>query len=78
MQMATDTAIWEHALRESATIITKDEDFAQRKALTQGSPVVIWVKVADTRRADLRAWFATALPAILPSLERGDTLIELI
>ena len=68
--MATDTAIWEHALRESATIITKDEDFAQRKALTQGGPVVIWVEVANTCWADLRVWFATTLPAILPPLER--------
>jgi predicted nuclease of predicted toxin-antitoxin system len=78
MQTASDAAIWDHALRENTVIITKDEDFAQRKALTLGGPVVIWVRVANTRRTALLAWFATALPVILSALEQGDTLIELV
>jgi predicted nuclease of predicted toxin-antitoxin system len=31
MQAASDASIWDYALRESAAIVTKDEDFAQRK-----------------------------------------------
>ena len=77
MQAASDTAIWDYALREDMAIITKDEDFAQRKALTQSGPAVIWVRWPNTRRSHLLAWFTTALPAILSTLERGDTLIEL-
>jgi predicted nuclease of predicted toxin-antitoxin system len=34
MQAASDAAIWDYALATSAAIITKDEDFAQRKVLT--------------------------------------------
>jgi hypothetical protein len=37
MQTASDTAIWDYALRENVAIITKDEDFAQRKVLAPGT-----------------------------------------
>ena len=30
---ATDSDIWHHAIQQEAAIITKDEDFAQRKVL---------------------------------------------
>jgi len=32
MQTASDAAIWSSALASSTAIVTKDEDFAQRKA----------------------------------------------
>ena len=41
MQAASDTTIWDYALREGAAIITKDEDFAQRKVLTAQGPTVV-------------------------------------
>ncbi len=37
---ASDTAIWNLALRTGAVIVTKDEDFAQRQALSGGGPKV--------------------------------------
>lgn len=77
MQTASDTAIWDYALRENVAIITKDEDFAQRKVLTPGGPVVIWIRVPNTRRSDLLARIDAVLPFIVSALERGDTLIEL-
>ncbi len=76
MQASPDAAIWEYALREGAAIVTKDEDFAQRKNLTRSGPVVVWIRLPNTRRRDLLAWFETILPDILVALERGDTLIE--
>lgn len=39
MQTASDSAVWDYALGESAAIITKDEDFAQRKILARGGAV---------------------------------------
>ena len=38
-------------LSSSAAIVTKDEDFAQRKALTANRPVVVWVRLPNTRGA---------------------------
>jgi len=43
------------SLRASAAIITKDEDFAQRNVLTQKGPVVIWIRLPNTRRRELLA-----------------------
>ena len=76
MQGASDAAIWDHALVSSSAIVTKDEDFAQRKVLTDSGPVVVWIRLPNTRRRDLLAWFVTVLPYILAALARGETLIE--
>jgi len=76
MQAASDTAIWDYALASSAAIVTKDEDFAQRKVLTAAGPVVVWIRLPNTRLRDLFAWFETILPDIVAALERGETLIE--
>lgn len=77
MQTASDTAIWNNALRENGTIITKDEDFARRKVLAPGGPVVIWIRLPNARRSELLRWFDAALPIVMSAVERGDTLIEL-
>lgn len=76
LQMASDAAIWDYALATSAAIITKDEDFAQRKALTAGGPAVVWIRLPNTRRRYLLEWFETVMPRILVALERGETLVE--
>ncbi len=70
--------IWDHALSSSSAIITKDEDFAQRKVLTETGPVVVWIRLPNTRRRDLLAWFETVLPEVLTALARGETLVEVI
>jgi hypothetical protein len=41
-------------------------------------PVVVWLRLPNTRRRPLPAWFEALLPALLVALERGETLIELI
>jgi predicted nuclease of predicted toxin-antitoxin system len=76
MQAASDTAIWDYALTTSAAVITKDEDFAQRKVLTMAGPVVVWIRLPNTRRSELLQWFETVMPQILAALERGETLVE--
>ena len=78
MQAASDAAIWDLALREHAVIVTKDEDFAQRHALTGTGPAVVWIRLRNARRAELLAWFDTALPQIVSALARGETLIEIV
>jgi predicted nuclease of predicted toxin-antitoxin system len=76
MQAAPDTAIWDLATRENAIILTKDEDFAQRRVLTRAGPVIVWIRVPNTRRSALLAWFEAALPNIVAAVQRGETLIE--
>ena len=76
MQAAADAAIWDYALASSSAIVTKDEDFAQRKVLAETGPVVVWIRLPNTRRRDLLAWFGTVLPDVLAALARGETLVE--
>jgi predicted nuclease of predicted toxin-antitoxin system len=73
---ATDDSIRSYAAESSAVIITKDEDFALHRVLHEG-PVVVWVRMGNTRRAELLLRFEIAFPALLAALERGETLVEL-
>lgn len=76
MQSASDAAIWDHASASSAAVVTKDEDFAQRKVLSRTGPVIVWIRLPNTRRRDLLTWFGTVLPDIVAAMEKGETLIE--
>jgi predicted nuclease of predicted toxin-antitoxin system len=76
MQAASDAAIWDYALASSSAIVTKDEDFAQRKVLADNATVVVWIRLPNTRRRDLLAWLEAVLPDVLAALARGETLIE--
>ena len=78
MQAASDAAIWDHALANDAIVITGDEDFQQRRALGGQGPATVWVKVSNTRRRELLAWFEGLLPGIVAALERGERLIEVV
>jgi predicted nuclease of predicted toxin-antitoxin system len=78
LESASDAAIWDFAVAASAVIITKDEDFALRKARADAGPPVVWIRLPNVRRRNLLAWFEKALPDILSALESGETLIELV
>ena len=47
---ASDKDIWDHALAVGAVIVSKDEDFAQRRILASAGPTVVWVRLPNTRR----------------------------
>ena len=78
MQASSDADIWNYASAAGATVVTKDMDFSQRKGLTGQGPAVVWIRLPNTRRRDLLAWFETVLPDVVSALERGETLIEVI
>jgi predicted nuclease of predicted toxin-antitoxin system len=73
---ALDQAIWAYAESLGAIIVSKDEDFAQRKVLRNAGPPVVWVRLRNTRRRELLIWFEAVLPGIIDALERGESLIE--
>ena len=76
MQSWSDGALWDYALASPAVIVTKDEDFAQRRILSDRGPAIVWIRLPNTRRATLLAWFEHTLPDILVALTRGEMLIE--
>jgi predicted nuclease of predicted toxin-antitoxin system len=77
MTSVSDDAIRDYAASVGAVIITKDEDFAVRRLLTDG-PSIVWLRVGNTRRAILLSRFESELPRIVEALERGETLVEIV
>ena len=78
METATNSAIWDFACLNDTVIVTKDEDFTQGKILAPASPVVVWIRLPNTRRRELLAWFETVLLDMVSAIERGETLVELV
>lgn len=78
MASADDRALWDYAVTNSAVIVTKDEDFAIRRALAPTGPAVLWVRRGNTTRRALLAWFEPLLPAVLAAFERGEALVEIV
>jgi len=63
-------------IKINAVIVTKDGDFAVRRVLQEG-PAVIWVRIGNTRRAELLRRIEADFSAMAAALERGETLVEI-
>ena len=74
---ASDAEIWTAAARADAVLMSKDRDFADRAIRLGPPPMVIWLSLGNTSNAHLRAVLASALPAALGLLGRGEKLVEI-
>lgn len=74
---APDRDLWQYALDNGAVIVTKDEDFSLMFAMRGAAPAVVWVRIGNTRRAALLAWFEPLIAQIVDLIESGQKLIEL-
>ena len=77
METASDRAIWNHALKNNAVIITKDEDFVSLVNAQSGTPSVIWVRVGNTGKQALLNWIGPMMGRIITEIESGEKLIEI-
>lgn len=75
---ADDAAIWQLAASDKRVIATKDEDFASRSKLTAAGPQIVWLRVGNCCKAELRAWLEPLLPSIIKALEQGDRLVVVL
>lgn len=57
--------------------MTKDEDFSNMVARGGEAPAVVWVRVRNTRRSVLLAWFEPLIDEIVRLVDDGQRLIEL-
>ncbi len=78
LRAAEDGAIWAHALKTDAIIVTKDEDFAARSAQTENAPTIVWLRVGNTTNRSLRLWFDPRLAGIVQLATQHHRLIEVI
>ena len=57
-------------------LVTKDEDFvAIRQRAKDGVPLV-WLRLRNSSRQALLAWFIPRLPEIVALIDAGESLIE--
>lgn len=72
-----DRELWQYAIDHDAVLITKDEDFATLLLMRGPSPVIVWVRIPNTRRQALLAWFEPLIDTIVELVDAGNRLIEL-
>jgi predicted nuclease of predicted toxin-antitoxin system len=77
LERADDRTIWSHAEQLGAAIVTKDEDFAERRMLAHDGPSVVWIRFGNTTRPELIQRLERLMPSIVAALERGETLVEI-
>ena len=77
MARRSDRDIWAYAHDRGAVIVTKDQDFASRRATEVAGPPIVWLRCGNTRRHELLGWFEQHFSGVLAALERGETLIEI-
>ena len=74
---APDRELWRYALEHGAVVVTKDEDFANMVAVETVGPTIVWVRVGNTRRAALLAWFEPLIDHVVSLVDAGNRIIEL-
>ncbi|MGB2679566.1 MAG: DUF5615 family PIN-like protein [Candidatus Acidiferrum sp.] len=77
LDAANDDEIWNHAAKNSMTLITKDEDFSRRASRPDAPVQVVWVRLGNCRKAALFSAFDSVLPQLLAALEGGNKLVEI-
>ena len=76
LESATDQAIWDFAVKRSAIIVTKDEDFRAMRLMKGRGPAVIWLRIGNTTTPALLNTLSGAWTAIVSALARGEPIIE--
>ncbi|RYF93023.1 MAG: hypothetical protein EON95_10410 [Caulobacteraceae bacterium] len=73
---AADADIWLTCIEAGAVIITKDRDFALRRAATEG-PTVVWIRLGNMRVGEMMRQVRQAWPQALARLKAGRAVVEL-
>ena len=75
---ATDQQIWDEAVSRSAVLVSKDRDFALRRAARNDGPPILWIRVGNVRNRKLIELVLYALPAIVDAIEREEAVVEFV
>lgn len=73
---AEDSDIWDDAVATRTTIITKDQDFAERHLASRSAPVIFWLRIGNTSNRALLTWLLPLWPEVIARIEAGDNLVE--
>jgi predicted nuclease of predicted toxin-antitoxin system len=56
--------------------VTKDAEFAEWSRLREPAPAVLWLRIGNLKKVELRAKLVPLWPELLERLQAGETLIE--
>jgi predicted nuclease of predicted toxin-antitoxin system len=62
---ARDSVIWGLALHSGHVLVTKDEDFAEWSRLREPAPPVLWLRIGNLKKSELRAKLTPLLPELV-------------
>lgn len=74
---AADISIWKFACEQGCALITKDENFVAIRQRARDGVTVVCLRLRNSSRQALLAWFMPRLPEIVALIETGEPLIEL-
>ena len=72
---ASDSTIWDYAVRGGFIIVTKDADFASMR-LRSGGPQVLWLRIGNASVSVLLAKIDSHWRETLAFLEAGEAIVE--
>lgn len=78
MGIAGDEAIWRHAARTGAALITKDDDFVALAAGNPNGPQVVWNRVGNIGNDALWRAIDPQLDEIVQALNAGERIVEVV
>ncbi len=76
LAQSADTPIWRRAATERETIVSKDEDFADRVRRTAAGPAVLWLRTGNGTNRQLFAGLDPIWSSIEARLQAGERLVE--
>ncbi len=77
MASAPDQDLWRYALQREAVLVTKDQDFVNPGPLAEPTPVIVWIRLGNTSRRSLLAWFEPLIEQLVSTIAAGERLVEL-
>lgn len=73
----SDNEVWRLATTTRSVLITKDEDFVDMRMRIPDGPAIVWVRIGNTSRRALLAWFTPLIDNIILAVESDNPVIEL-
>jgi len=73
-----DSAIWQYAARNDATLVTKDQDFVALADQEPVGPQVVWIRIGNINNDALWRALDPLLDEIVQSLNAGERVVEVV
>lgn len=77
LRSADDGDVWDHCFSSGSIILTKDEDFAARRARIVSGPQVLWLRLGNATTVVLQAWLESRWSDAIAALKTGAVVVEI-